>query len=84
MEAMQTIIDLMKDPDPRVRGWAADRVLERAWGKPKEEEDSRDHPFEHMTPKQRKRRLAELLAFAASCDTIVNKNTQMLLWITFA
>lgn len=35
-EAMQAIIDCLKDPDPRVRLTAATHILERAWGKPKE------------------------------------------------
>lgn len=35
-EAMQTIVDLLHDPDPRVRLTAATAILERAWGKPKE------------------------------------------------
>lgn len=34
--AMQTIIDLLHDPDARVRLAAATTILERAWGKPKE------------------------------------------------
>lgn len=35
-EAMQRLIALMSNDDPRISGWAADKVLERAWGKPKE------------------------------------------------
>jgi hypothetical protein len=36
LQAMQTIVDCLKDPDPRVRVTAATTILERAWGKPKE------------------------------------------------
>jgi hypothetical protein len=35
-EAMQTIIDCLKDNDARVRMTAATVILDRAWGKPKE------------------------------------------------
>lgn len=35
--AMQTIIDLLKDEDPRMRLQAATVILDRAWGKPKEQ-----------------------------------------------
>jgi hypothetical protein len=35
-EAMQAIIDCLRDSDPRVRLAAATTILDRAWGKPKE------------------------------------------------
>lgn len=35
-KAAQVMCELLNDPDPRVRGFAADKVMERAWGKPKD------------------------------------------------
>src|SRR5262249_7388044 len=35
-DAAQTLVVLMDDEDPKIRGWAADRVLTWAWGKPQE------------------------------------------------
>jgi hypothetical protein len=44
IEAMQQILTLMRTAkDERVRLVAADKVLERAWGRPKEE-DPKDRP----------------------------------------
>jgi hypothetical protein len=40
---MQKLVTLMDDSDARVSGWAADKVLERAWGKPKDY-DPKDEP----------------------------------------
>ena len=42
-EAMQKLVTLMEDSDARVSGWAADKVLERAWGKAKDY-DPKDEP----------------------------------------
>lgn len=39
VEAMQRLTELVHDPDPRVALIASDKVLERAWGKPKEQKD---------------------------------------------
>jgi hypothetical protein len=38
-EAMQKIVKLMEDPDPRVALAAAIHVLDRAWGKPEQKAD---------------------------------------------
>src|SRR5690242_4475522 len=35
--AMQRLIELMESPDERVAIMAADKIMERAWGKPKEQ-----------------------------------------------
>jgi hypothetical protein len=37
--ATKRLIELMDDPDSRVALMAADEVLERAWGKPKEQDE---------------------------------------------
>ena len=31
--AAQTLVDLLDDPDPRIKGYAADKIREWAWGK---------------------------------------------------
>jgi hypothetical protein len=41
-EAMQKLVALMGDSDARISGWAADKVLERAWGKPRDYDPSKD------------------------------------------
>jgi hypothetical protein len=62
IEAMQQILTLMRTAkDERVRLVAADKVLERAFGKPKEE-DSKDRP-----PMSRER-ILELLRYAATLE----------------
>lgn len=35
-QALAKLIEMIGDPEPRVAGWAADKVLERAYGKPKD------------------------------------------------
>jgi hypothetical protein len=37
-DAMRRLIELMASPDERVALMAADKILERAWGKPKEQD----------------------------------------------
>jgi hypothetical protein len=62
IEALQQIVTLMRTAkDERVRLVAADKVLERAFGKPKEE-DPRDRP-----PMDRQR-ILELLRYAATLE----------------
>ena len=63
--AMGRLIELMNSRDERVALMAADKVLERAWGKPKEQRDD-EGPFKNMSPEERRKRVAELLEFAAS------------------
>ena len=43
-EAARKLIELMSDDDPRIAGWASDKVLERAWGKPKEYDPRAEEP----------------------------------------
>jgi hypothetical protein len=57
---MRRLIELTNSPDERVALMAADKVLERAWGKPKEMPDTPENP--EMTEK---RRLARERMFAA-------------------
>jgi hypothetical protein len=60
IEAMQQILTLMRTAkDERVRLVAADKVLERSWGRPKEE-DPKDRP-----PMDRER-ILELLRYAST------------------
>ena len=61
---MTRLIELIESQDERVAALAADKVLERAWGRPKEQPN--DRPIDRMTPAERKAYLVELLTFAAS------------------
>jgi hypothetical protein len=36
------MVDLMTDPDPRIQLMAADKVYERAWGRPPDYDPKRD------------------------------------------
>jgi hypothetical protein len=63
--AMNRLIELIYSQDERVALLAADKVLERAWGKPREQPD-RESEIDKMSPAERHRYLGELLAFAAS------------------
>lgn len=77
-EAAQTMVDLLKDPDPRVRGFAADKVMERAWGKPRDydpkSEDPETQPIDpsQFTAKQRAlvRQVLQMLLAAKPLVTI--------------
>ena len=64
-EAMQNIIDKMSSKDERVSLLAADKVLERAWGKPKEQQGDTG-PTAGMSYEERQRYIMKLLAYAAS------------------
>ena len=43
-EAARVMVGLMDDPDPRVRGFAADKVMERAWGKARDYDPKNEAP----------------------------------------
>ncbi len=43
-QAIARLIELVASPDDRVALMAADKLLERAWGKPKEIQDDKDKP----------------------------------------
>ena len=57
------LIELVDSDDERVALLASEKVLERAWGKPKEQPE-RKNPLDEMTPEQRRKRLLELFAYA--------------------
>jgi hypothetical protein len=55
--AAKTLIELMRDKDPRIRGWASDRVLSWAFGKPPDYNPEEDRPslvvdLARLTPDQ--------------------------------
>ena len=62
-KAIMRLIELVDSDDERVALLASEKVLERAWGKPKEQPE-RKNPLDEMTPEQRRKRLLELLAYA--------------------
>ena len=57
------LIELVDSDDERVALLASEKVLERAWGKPKEQPE-RKNRLDEMTPEQRRKRLLELFAYA--------------------
>jgi hypothetical protein len=61
-DAARRLIALMNSEDERVALMAADKVLERAWGRPKEPErsDSLEQRIARMTPEERARDALEL------------------------
>jgi hypothetical protein len=61
--AIQRMIELIDSDDERVALMAAEKVLERAWGKPREAVP--ENRVKDMTPEQRRQRFCEILAFAA-------------------
>ena len=62
-DAMRRLIELMASPDERVALMAADKVLERAWGKPREyDPDSSVKRYSEMSPEAREREIARLIA----------------------
>lgn len=72
-KAARTMVELLDDPDPRVRGYAADKVREWAWGKlpdydPKAEQPE-TQPIDpsQFSPQQREmiRQMLQLLLAAA-------------------
>jgi hypothetical protein len=63
--AIERLVELVESADERVALMAADKVLERAWGKPKVHEED-ESPFKNMTRAERNQRVLELLAFAAN------------------
>jgi hypothetical protein len=62
-DAARRLIELMYSEDERVALMAADKVLERAWGRPKEPEQptSFERRLAAMTPDERARDAAELV-----------------------
>ena len=62
-DAMRRLIELMVSPDERVALMAADKVLERAWGKPKEQHpDAGGRRFSEMPANERRREVERLIA----------------------
>jgi predicted DNA-binding transcriptional regulator YafY len=55
-DAARRLIELMNSEDERVALMAADKVLERAWGRPKEPDQatSLEHRLAAMTPDERR------------------------------
>jgi hypothetical protein len=43
-EAARKLVELISDDDPRIAGWASDKVVERAWGKPKDYDPREEQP----------------------------------------
>jgi hypothetical protein len=49
--AAQTLVDLLQDDDPRIRGYAADKIREWAWGKiPDYDPSKEDQPSQRFDP----------------------------------
>jgi hypothetical protein len=68
-EAMERLIHIMRHSrDERAALLASEKILERAWGKPKAEDDTSISVMKNMTPDEQKRYVAELLEFAASIE----------------
>ena len=60
---MRRLIELMVSPDERVALMAADKVLERAWGKPKEQRpDAGGRRYSEMPADERRREVERLIA----------------------
>jgi hypothetical protein len=64
--ASMRLIELMESADERVALMAADKVLERAWGKPKEQDDASDaaRRLSNMTDAQRLAEAIDIIARA--------------------
>jgi hypothetical protein len=68
-EAMERLIHIMRHSrDQRAALLAAEKILERAWGKPKTEDDTGTGiaAMKNMTEVEQRRYIAHLLDFAAS------------------
>ena len=64
-DAMRRLIELMASPDERVALMAADKVLERAWGKPREyDPDSSGKRYSEMSPEERAREIERIFKLA--------------------
>jgi hypothetical protein len=64
--AILRLVELIESDDERVALMAADKVLERAWGKPKEIFDDDAEALKRLSPEQRKAEVIRLLAYAAT------------------
>lgn len=75
-QAIEKLVELMNCDDPRVQTVAANSILDRAWGKPKEYDPRAEEPEampidpSQFTPKQRAmvRRVLELLLSAETAS----------------
>jgi hypothetical protein len=56
----------MSSKDERIRGWAADKLLDRGMGKAREPKDDAESPLRSLPPEQQRQRIRELLAMAAA------------------
>lgn len=61
-KAISRLIELMHSDDERVALMAADKVLERAWGRPKEQEPGKR--FSDLPPEEREREAGRLITEA--------------------
>jgi hypothetical protein len=76
-DAARKLVALIDDEDARIAGWACDKVLERAYGKPKEYDPRAEEPETpaidpaQFTPKQREqiKRVLMMLLGAQPAET---------------
>jgi hypothetical protein len=61
-DAMRRLVELMESSDERVALMAADKVLERAWGKPKEDPDAGGKRYSQLPADERRREVERLIA----------------------
>jgi hypothetical protein len=62
-DAMRRLIELIRSSDERVALMAADKVLERAWGKPKEQDPAAGgRRYSEMPADERRREVERLIA----------------------
>ena len=71
----ERLIHIMRHSrDERAALLASEKILERAWGKPKAEDDTSNSIMKNMTPDEQKRYVAELLEFAASIEVPIEED----------
>jgi hypothetical protein len=74
-DAAKKMVELINDPDPRIALMAAERIVDRAWGRPRDYDPKRDaeHPRPSFDP--RAYSTAELLQLEVALKLLMENRT---------
>jgi hypothetical protein len=73
--AARKLVELINDPDPRIALMAADKIVDRAWGRPRDYDPKRDAEHPRPTFDPRAYSTAELLQLEVALKLLMENRT---------
>jgi hypothetical protein len=74
-DAARKLVELINDPDPRIALMAADKIVDRAWGRPRDYDPKRDAEHPRPTFDPRAYSTAELLQLEVALKLLMENRT---------